>query len=112
MSHPVPPTRNHTTSDIEPDEAWKLGLRKQIEESLLPMVQEAKDALQRKLNEAPVDQPTRDRLASEHSDTLKNIRRIADDLYRDQMTEERAQLRMAQGGPVDQALSVGIVKQQ
>lgn len=112
MAHPGQMTSTPPNPDAEPDDAWKLGLRKQIEESLLPMVKEAKEALQQKLGEAPVDQVTRDRLANEHSDTLKNIRRIADDLYRDQIDQERQQLRWAQGGTVERGWSEGIVKQQ
>ncbi|KAF7979267.1 hypothetical protein HWV62_42950 [Athelia sp. TMB] len=113
MTRPIQTaTRNPPHPDAEPDDAWKSGLRKQIEESLLPMVQEAKDVLQRKLGEAPVDQVTRDRLANEHSDTLKNIRRIADDLYRDQIEQERQQLKWAQGGTVERGWSEGLVKQQ
>ncbi|KAF7979266.1 hypothetical protein HWV62_14566 [Athelia sp. TMB] len=100
------------TLEAEPDDAWKVALRKQIEDSLLPLVQEAKDLYSRKLNEGPLDQVTRGRLTNEHSQALQNIRRIADDLYRDQIDQERQQLKWAQGGTVERGWSEGIVKQQ
>src|SRR5882762_4715894 len=98
--------------NAEPGEEWKRALRKQIEESLLPMFTEAKEAFMQKLGEAPVDEATRERLAQEHNDTLKNIHRIAADLYRDQIEQERQQLRWAQGGVVDHEWSGGRLKQQ
>jgi hypothetical protein len=76
------------------------------------MVSDAREALNQKLREAPVDNATRVRLANEHSDTLRNIRRIADDIYRDQIEQERQQLRWAQGGTVDRKWTGHLVKQQ
>ncbi|KZP23439.1 hypothetical protein FIBSPDRAFT_737400, partial [Athelia psychrophila] len=108
-AQPIP---TPASPEAEPDDAWKVALRKQIEVSLLPMVQEAKDVYQRKLNEGPIDQVTRGRLANEHSQALLSVRRIADDLYRDQINQERQQLRLAQGVTVERGWSEGIVKQQ
>jgi len=86
QSTDVPPTAPNPNA--EPGEEWKVSLRKEIEQSLLPMLSEARQALEQKLEEAPVGAETRDRLAKEHSDTLKNIRRIAEDLFRDQIEQE------------------------
>jgi hypothetical protein len=104
---PTPPNPN-----AEPEVEWKDALRKEIEASLLPMYNDAKEAREQKLKEAPVDVETRERLAKEHSDTLKNIRRIADDIYRDQVEQERQQLRWAQGGTLAHEWSGGLVRQQ
>ena len=99
-------------SNAEPGAEWKESLRKQIEENLLPMYNDAKETLNQKLREAPVDEARRERLVKEHHDTLKNIRRIADDIFRDQIEEERQQLLWARGETVDSAWSGGLVKQQ
>lgn len=106
----MPPTAPNPNA--EPGEEWKVSLRKEIEQSLLPMLTEARQALDQKLEEAPVGAETRDRLAKEHSDTLKNIRRIAEDLFQDQIEQERQQLRWAQGGTIDREWSGGLVRHQ
>ena len=51
------------------------------------MFSNAKETLQRKFRNAPLNEATRERLAKEHGDTLKNIRRIADDLYQDKIEQ-------------------------
>lgn len=104
MAHP-PDLPTHSDTKI-----WEVALRKQIEAYLLPQVQDAKDAFERKLREAPVDEITRNKLAHEHNDTLKNLRRIATDLFKDQKAQ--AQALGAPGVQVGPMYSVDLVKQQ
>jgi hypothetical protein len=104
---PTPPNPN-----AEPTDEWKEALRKEVEQSLSPMFMEAKEALDSKLSVAPVDPESRDKLAKEHSDTMKNIRRIAEDLFQDQVEAERQQLRWAQGGTMSHEWSGGILRHQ
>ncbi|KIM76213.1 hypothetical protein PILCRDRAFT_652928 [Piloderma croceum F 1598] len=106
----VPPTAPNPNA--EPTEEWKEALRKEIEQTLSPMYIEAKEALDSKLREAPVDPEGREKLAKEHSDTMKNIRRIAEDLFQDQVEEERQQLRWTQGGTMSHEWSGGILRHQ
>lgn len=66
----------------DPAEAdLELSVRKQIEGCLWPMYHEAKESFEKALNKAPVDEATRSRLAKEHGDIQRNIRRIAEEMY-------------------------------
>jgi hypothetical protein len=77
------------------------------------MYAEAREFFEWQLREAPQDDmATRERVAKDHSDTLKNLRRIAETLYQDQIEQERQQLRWAQGATVDREWSEGLVRQQ
>jgi hypothetical protein len=98
--------------DVEPGEEWKESLRKRIEESFLPMEEDAMESYKQKLREAPENEATRARLARENNDSLEDIRRMAYDLYWDQVEEERQRLRWVQGKLVDNEWAAGFVKEQ
>ena len=95
MSHPASFTSTTPLrSTSEPNQAWKDVLRKEIEESLRPMFDEAKDTFQQKLKEAdPFDTATLDKLKQDHADTLQNIHRIADDLFADGLFQHRKRMK-------------------
>ena len=86
-----------------------INARKAVEESLLPVVNEAKETPQQKPREVAVDEASRERLININ---LKDISRIAHDLFQDPMELERQQLRWAQGETIDPVWSEGLVKQQ
>jgi len=99
--------------NAEPEAEWKKSLRKGIEECLLPIYDEAREFLERKLGEAPTDDTaTRERVVKDHTDALKNLRRTAEALYQDQIEQERQQLRWTQGAAMDREWSKGLLRQQ
>jgi uncharacterized protein YoxC len=79
-----------------------------ITQGLLPIVNDAKEAFDRKLDEAPVDEATREKLAEEHLNTLKSIRRIANDLYHEHVDQKQQQLQWILTGVVDIRLSPSV----
>jgi hypothetical protein len=73
----------------------------------MPLVIEAREDLQRKLTQA--DAVSYDKFTKEHNDTLKNIYRIADKLYREQIEREQQNLKTV---PMEHGSPESITKQQ
>ena len=114
MPHPTTFTATtqlrHTS---EPNQAWKNALRKEIEESLRHMFDEAKDTFEQKLKETdPFDTAARDKLKQDHTDTLQNIHRIADDLFADRLVQHRQRQRVTGNGGDGLLSGESIMEQQ
>ena len=96
----------------EPDDEWKEKLRKQIEEGLVSMVSDAMASMQSKLKQAPVAPEERDRLAKEHHQTMRNIRRLAQEQFESALERERMERRWAAGQTVDRHWEEILVREQ
>lgn len=77
----------------------------------MPRVIEAKEHLHKQLTEAQADTARRDKFMKEHQETLKDIYRIADELYRDQLEHERQQLQGISNGTAEHGSLESITKQ-
>ncbi|KIM42419.1 hypothetical protein M413DRAFT_10547 [Hebeloma cylindrosporum] len=94
----TPPSRSSDAAEFEPDEEWKEQLRKKIEAELQSMVQAAKDTNREDLKRGIISPSD---LEFEDEKAMKNIRKIADDQYRDALDRERNERRWAGGAPMD-----------
>ncbi|KAJ2912829.1 hypothetical protein MD484_g7586, partial [Candolleomyces efflorescens] len=81
-------------TDLEPSDEWKANLKKRIEGELAPMVKDAKDQLEASIRLKPEQ---RDRLLAEHQSTMGNIRRLAEEQFREELGRERQERRWAAG---------------
>lgn len=86
--------------NLEPNEEWKLKLRKRIEEGLQLMVEAAKDHHTAELQRGPVSVEERERLLSEHHDAVESIRKLAVRDFQSELERERQQRRWALGQPM------------
>src|SRR5271170_4378049 len=104
-------TRN-ALPDLEPDDEWKQKMRKDIENGLRSMVDDAKRVLNQELEAAVVDETRRNFLTAQHLDTMKNIRGIAISQFEDALKRERRLRRWSHGLEMDDELNEALVKEQ
>ncbi|RXW22730.1 hypothetical protein EST38_g3115 [Candolleomyces aberdarensis] len=79
-------------TDLEPSEEWKANLKKRIEGELAPMVKDAKDQLETSIRRNPED---RNRLLADHQTAMMNIRILAEEQFREELSRERQERREA-----------------
>ncbi|EIW77102.1 hypothetical protein CONPUDRAFT_146186 [Coniophora puteana RWD-64-598 SS2] len=106
----------HATAhaELEPDDAWKQRLRRDIEESLRSMVAAAKQHVQAKLDAHPSarNAERRDVIANEHHAAMKTIRTLAEEQYRIALARERAERQWAAGQPIDEDWADALAQEQ
>ncbi|KAJ7243173.1 hypothetical protein B0H12DRAFT_837236 [Mycena haematopus] len=82
-------------SDVEPDEAWKENRRQEIKISFQPMIQEAKDRLEGKLQASTLDRDSPEYAAqkevffNEYEEEENSIRRLAKEEFANSLANER-----------------------
>ncbi|THV03928.1 hypothetical protein K435DRAFT_650185, partial [Dendrothele bispora CBS 962.96] len=94
---------------FEPDAQWRADLHKKIRDNLQSMIQEAEDLLKESLEKYPARRET---LENDYHKTMKNIRKIADDTYRDEIERERQERRWVLGGEINPAWKESMEKEQ
>src|ERR1700722_1951782 len=104
-------TRN-APPDLEPDDEWKQEMRKDIENGLRSMVDDAKRVLNQELEAAVVDETRRNFLTAQHLETMKTIRGIAMTQFDDALKRERRLRRWSHGLEMDDELNEALVKEQ
>ena len=100
-----PPSSTTTSSkpdgaDYEPDEDWKLQLRKRIEEGLQSMVADAKRNHATESRKAPDTAETRIRLEASYKEAMQTIKNLATEQYQLELDRERNQRRWTAGVPM------------
>ncbi|KAK7467608.1 hypothetical protein VKT23_004661 [Stygiomarasmius scandens] len=102
-------SKQRTDDRFEPDDQWKKDLKKRIEDNLSGMLQDAKDLLESNLHKFP---NRRTILENDFNKTLDNIRKLADDAYREELERERQERRWAMGAELNPAWKESIEKEQ
>jgi hypothetical protein len=97
------------TTDFEPDERWKLELRKRIETGLSPTVEKAKRDYINHIQAGILDKSIID---SDHEEFMNAVRRMAQEQYLVALERERQELRWACGEDVDSKLTEAIKDEQ
>jgi len=87
--------------DYEPDEEWKLQLRKRIEEGLQSMVADAKESQATELRNSPHTPETRLRLEASYKQVMQTIKGLATEQYQLELDRERNQRRWTAGVPMN-----------
>ena len=88
-------------ADYEPDEEWKVQLRKRIEEGLQSMVADAKENQAAELKKAPDTPETRMRLEADYKQAMQTIKALASEQYQLELDRERNQRRWTAGVPMN-----------
>ena len=96
--------------DFEPEEEWKTGLRQRIEDSFKP----AAEKLERELNERLKDlsPPEASKAQADYDNTMAEVRRTANEQYRQLLARERQERRWAAGEKIDEKWTEILMKEQ
>ena len=96
--------------DFEPEEEWKTGLRQHIEDTLKPAAEKLKRELNGKLKGlSPPEDP---KLQIDYDNAMAELRRTANEQYRQLLERERQERRWAAGEKVDDKWSEIFMKEQ
>ena len=98
--------------DYEPDEEWKVQLRKRIEEGLQSMVADAKESQAAELRKGPDTPETRMRLEADYKQAMQTIKGLATEQYQLELDRERNQRRWTAGVPMTPGWSQYFLEEQ
>lgn len=99
VHHPKPTIHISTTlypqyeSDIEPNGQWKAGLKTSVEDSLRPLVDDARTFLESKLRAPWISAAEREHAATEYEEALAHARDLAAEAFQAQLEHERQERR-------------------
>lgn len=96
--------------DFEPEEQWKTGLRQRIEDTLKPAAEKLKRALNEKLKDLSPSEESK--VQTEYDNAMAELRRTANEQYRQMLERERQERRWAAGEKVDEKWSEILMKEQ
>lgn len=96
--------------DFEPEEEWKAALRQHIEDNLKPSVERLKREFNEKLK--GLSPPEDSKAQTEYDNAMADLRRTANERYRQMLERERQERRWAAGEPVDEKWSEILIKEQ
>jgi len=96
--------------DFEPEEEWKISLRQRIEETLKPAAGKLKRELNEKLK--GLSPPEDSRAQTDYANAMAELRRTANEHYRQLLERERQERRWAAGEKVDEKWSEILMKEQ
>lgn len=96
--------------DFEPEEEWKTNLRQRIEDTLKPSVERHKRELNEKLK--GLSPPEDSKAYADYDNAMAELRRTANDHYRQLLERERQERRWAAGEKVDEKWSEIFMKEQ
>ena len=96
--------------DFEPEEGWKTGLRQHIEDSLKPAAEKLKRELNEKLK--GLSPPEDSKFRTDYDNAMADLRRAANERYRQMLERERQERRWAAGEKVDDKWSEILMKEQ
>ena len=96
--------------DFEPDEEWKTNLRQHIEDSLKPAVERLKREFDGKFKGlSPSDKPG---AQTDYDNAIYDLRRTANEQYRQLLERERQERRLAAGEEIDEKWSEIFMREQ
>ena len=96
--------------DFEPEEEWKSSLRQRIEDSLKPSAENLKRELNEKLK--ALSPPEDSKAHADYDNAMIELRRKANEHYRQLLERERQERRWAAGEKVDDKWSEIFMKEQ
>lgn len=96
--------------DFEPEEEWKRNLRQRIEDTLKPSAEKLKRELNEKLK--GLSPPEDSKVQTDYTNAMAELRRTANDQYRQFLERERQERRWAAGEKVDDKWSDILMKEQ
>ena len=96
--------------DFEPEEEWKAGLRQRIEDTLKPLVENRKRELNEKLK--GLSPPEDTKAHADYDNAMTELRRTANEQYRQLLERERQGRRWAAGEKVDDKWHEILMKEQ
>ena len=96
--------------DFEPEEEWKISLRQQIEDTLKPEAEKLKRELTEKLKDLSPSEASK--AQADYDNTMAEIRRTANEQYRQLLARERQERRWAAGERVDERWAEVLMKEQ
>jgi hypothetical protein len=96
--------------DFEPEEEWKAALRQRIEDSLKPSAEKLKWALTEQLKGLSPPEDVKAQIGYDAS--MAELRRKANERYRQLLERERQERRWAAGEKVDEKWSEILMKEQ
>ncbi|KAJ7274915.1 hypothetical protein C8J57DRAFT_237994 [Mycena rebaudengoi] len=104
-------------ADAEPNEEWKENLRLTIQIGFQPMIQEAKERLEKGLQDlnakgVPLDSPERRRYHQTFQEEAASIRQFAQEQFEVDLAKERVTRRLILGGPVSPMVQVELEQEQ
>ena len=96
--------------DFEPEDQWKANLRQRIEGTLKPEAEKLKRELTERLKDlSPAEES---KAKTEYDSAMAELRRTANDQYRQILERERQERRWAAGEKVDAKWSEILMKEQ
>ena len=104
----IHPTTPHP--DFEPEEEWKKNLRQHIEDTLKPSAEKLKRELTEKLKGLSPPEDSKPHI--DYDNAMAELRRTANDQYRQMLERERQERRWAAGEKVDDKWSEILMKEQ
>ncbi|KAF9652697.1 hypothetical protein BDM02DRAFT_2567875 [Thelephora ganbajun] len=96
--------------DFEPEEEWKTNLRQHIEDTLKPAAEKLKRELNEKLK--GLSPPEDSKVHTDYDNAMIELRRTANEQYRQLLERERQERRWAAGEKVDEKWSEILMKEQ
>lgn len=110
LSDPIDIQPTTSNPDFEPEEEWKATLKQRIENTLKP----AADKLKRDLNQRPrgLSPPEESKAHADYDNAMCELRRLANDQYRQSLERERQERRWAAGENVDGKWAEVLMKEQ
>jgi len=96
--------------DFEPEEQWKTNLRQRIEGTLKPAVEKLKRELTERLKD--LSPPEESKAKTDYDNAMAELRRTANEQYRQMLERERQERRWAAGEKVDEKWSEILMKEQ
>lgn len=104
----IQPTTPHP--DFEPEDEWKTSLRQRIEDTLKPAAGKLKRELTEKLK--GLSPPEDSKVHTDYDNAMAELRRTANEQYRQLLERERQERRWAAGEKVDEKWSEILMKEQ
>ena len=89
--------------DFEPEEQWKASLRQRIEDTLKPAAERLKRELTERLKD--LSPPEESKAMANYDNAMAELRRTANEQYRQILERERQERRWTAGEPVDEKWS-------
>jgi len=96
--------------DYEPEEEWKISLRQRIEDTLKPAAGKLKRELNEKLK--GLSPPEDSKAQTDYDNAMAELRRTANEQYRQLLERERQGRRWVAGEKVDEKWSEILMKEQ
>src|ERR1700679_1893633 len=96
--------------DFEPEDGWKTNLRQRIEDTLKPSAEKLKRELNEKLK--GLSPPEDSKAHVDYDNAMAELRRTANEQYRQMLERERQERRWAAGEKVDDKWSEIFIKEQ